>query len=579
MREQSHTVDLCVVGGGLAGMCTAVAAARHGAKVALIQDRPVLGGNASSEIRMWICGAHGENRRETGLVEELHLENNYRNPESSISVWDSVLYQFVRFQPGLELYLNCTVTAATMEENRIASVSAWQMTNETRHTFYAKIFADCSGDSILAPMTGAEWRIGREARFEHNEDIEPEKADRKTMGMSCLLQVREMPHPVKYTPPKWARKFERDEDLPLRDHGFKGTSNFWWIELGGEDDVLHDAEELRDRLLPIVFGVWDHVKNHGDHGAENWTLDWVGFLPGKRESRRYVGDYTLTQNDVRAEGRFDDLIAYGGWTMDDHNPGGFNYPGAPTIFHPAPSPFGIPYRCIYSRNVCNLMFAGRNISVSHAALSATRVMATCATLGQAAGTAAAIAVRNGEMPRDVYDKHIDELKQALMDDDAWLPFNARAVPQLSLEAKLSASEGEPEPLRNGIDRPWDGKENAWSCEKGGYVEYVFSQEKSISLARIVFDSDLNRKGVVEKYNIVSNYPLDLPTRHTPCTLVKAFRIETLDASGKWNVVVREACNYQRLVKVPLNAKAFGVRLVLEDTWGEERCRIFAFDVR
>ena len=560
-------------------MCAAVAAARHGAKVALVQDRPVLGGNASSEIRMWICGAHGENRRETGLVEELSLENNFRNSESSISVWDSVLYQFVRFQPGLELYLNCTVTAAEMDGARIASVSAWQMTNETRHTFRARIFADCSGDAILAPMTGAEWRLGREARTEHDEDIEPEKADKKTMGMSCLLQVREMSHPVKFTPPKWARKFERDEDMPLRDHGFKDTHNFWWIELGGENDVLHDAEELRDRLLPIVFGVWDHVKNHGDHGAENWSLDWVGFLPGKRESRRYVGAYTLTQNDVRAEGRFEDLVAYGGWTMDDHNPAGFDYPGAPNIFHPAPSPFGIPYRCLYSRNIDNLMFAGRDISVTHAALSATRVMATCATLGQAVGTAAAIAIRYGELPGDVYARHIGELKQLLMDDDAWLPFNVRAVPKMSLDAQLTASEGNPEPLRNGVDRPWDGKDNAWSCKKGGCVQYLFSQETFVSSARIIFDSDLNRSGVVEKYNIVSNYPLDLPARHTPATMVKVFRVEVLDANGEWKVAAREECNYQRLVQVPLNTKVLGVRLVLEDTWGREECRVFSFDVR
>ena len=141
-----------------------------------------------------------------------------------------------------------------------------------------------------------------------------------------------------------------DADLPHRGHDILKT-NYWWIELGGEQDSIHDTEELRDELLKIAFGVWDHIKNHGDHGADNWALDWVGFLPGKRESRRYVGDHVLTQNDVRAEGRFDDLVAYGGWTMDDHHPGGMHWPGKPTIFHPAPSPFGIPYRCLYSRNV------------------------------------------------------------------------------------------------------------------------------------------------------------------------------------------------------------------------------------
>nr|WP_321268640.1 FAD-dependent oxidoreductase [uncultured Sulfurimonas sp.] len=154
-------------------------------------------------------------------------------------------------------------------------------------------------------------------------------------------------------------------------------------------------------------------------------------LPGKRESRRYIGDHILNQNDVRAEGKFDDLVAYGGWTMDDHNPGGFRYPGQPTTFHPAPSPFGIPYRSLYSFNIGNLFCAGRNISASHAAMSATRVMATCATLGQAVGTAAAIAVRDSLTPREVYQKRIGELKQTLMDDDCYLPWNGREIPELT----------------------------------------------------------------------------------------------------------------------------------------------------
>ena len=367
MRERTHQADLCVVGGGLAGMCTAISAARHGVRVLLMQDRPVLGGNASSEMRMWICGAHGENNRETGILEEIELENRYRNPNTSFSIWDSILYEKVKYQENITLLLNCTCNDVTMDENRIRSVRGWQMTTQTWHTVEAGLFADCSGDSILAPLTGAEYRMGREAAGEFQEDIEPEQADRKTMGMSCLIQARETNRHQEYIPPAWAYSYPTDEALPCRSHDVK-TSNFWWIELGGDRDCIDDTEEMRDELLKIAFGVWDHVKNHGDHGAENWALDWVGFLPGKRESRRYVGDHILTQNDVRAEGRFPDLVAYGGWTMDDHNPAGFRYPGYPTIYHPAPSPFGIPYRCLFSRNTANLFFAGRNISVTHAAL-------------------------------------------------------------------------------------------------------------------------------------------------------------------------------------------------------------------
>ncbi|NOZ22207.1 MAG: FAD-dependent oxidoreductase, partial [Planctomycetes bacterium] len=348
LAKQSHKVDFCVVGGGLSGMCAAIAAARHGAKVVLMQDRPVLGGNASSEIRMWVSGAHGKDTRETGIVHEIELENDYRNPTQNYSIWDSILFEKVKYEDNITLLLNCSCNDLEMEGSRIRRIKGWQLTSETWQTVEANLFADCSGDSILAPLSGAEFRIGREAADEFDEDIEPPVADKRTMGMSCLIQARETDRPQTFTPPTWANKYLTDDDLPHRGHGVPG-SNFWWIELGGEYDSIHDSEMLRDELLKVAFGVWDHIKNHGDHGVENWVLDWVGFLPGKRESRRYVGDHIITQNDVRAEGRFDDLVAYGGWSMDDHHPGGMAWPGKPTMFHPAPSPYGIPYRSLYSK--------------------------------------------------------------------------------------------------------------------------------------------------------------------------------------------------------------------------------------
>ena len=169
MKWKYHKADLCVIGGGLAGMCAAIAAARHGAKVVLMHDRPVLGGNASSEIRMWICGAHGENNRETGIIEEIELENMYRNPNRNYSIWDSILYEKVRFEENITLLLNCSCNSLEMNGNRIKSVKGWQLTTETWHTVEADLFADCSGDSILAPLSGAEYRIGREAFAEFGE--------------------------------------------------------------------------------------------------------------------------------------------------------------------------------------------------------------------------------------------------------------------------------------------------------------------------------------------------------------------------------------------------------------------------
>lgn len=574
MRHIDHQTDLCVVGGGLAGMCAAISAARNGIKVVLMQDRPVLGGNASSEIRMWICGANGDNDRETGILEEIAMENSYRNPDFNYYIWDSILYEKVRFEENITLLLNCSCNDIEMDGNKIVAIKGWQLTTETWHRVEAKYFSDCSGDSILAPLSGANFRLGRESRDEFDEDIQPPVADNKTMGMSCLIQARETDRPQKFIPPAWAYTYDSEEYFPYRDHEID-KSNFWWIELGGDMDSIHDTEDIRDELLKIAFGVWDHIKNHGDHGADNWVLEWIGFLPGKRESRRYVGDHILTQNEIRAEGKFDDIVAYGGWTMDDHHPAGFYYEGEPTIWHPAPSPFGIPYRCLYSENIENLFFAGRNISVSHAALSATRVMATCATLGQAVGTAVSIALKEGLSPRGVYENSIDELKQILMDDDSYLPWNKRDISSLTLDAKLSASEGDPEPLRNGLGRPIDGKDNAWMGDLGASITYEFKEAKEIRELRFVFDSDLNREG----HNMPCNYPLDREDNAIPKTMIKDFRVDYMDDEGNWKTLVDKKNNYHRLVKEFVDIKAKALRLTPITSWGNEKVRIFSWDLR
>ena len=267
LNVKRHKVDICVVGGGIGGMFTAIAAARHGAKVALMHDRPVLGGNASSEIRMWISGAGTRVRdlQETGIMEELQLENMYRNPKRNWSTWDSILYEKVRFEPNIDLILNCTCNDAEMENGMIKSVKGFQLTTYTWHEVEAKIFVDSSGDSILAPLTGAEYRVGREAKNEHGEEFGLEVADNHTMGMSILLQCRETDGPVKFTPPAWAYDFPDDESMNNKPHNIYAiNTNFYWIELGGMQNSIDDTEEIRDELLKIAYGVWDHMKNHGD---------------------------------------------------------------------------------------------------------------------------------------------------------------------------------------------------------------------------------------------------------------------------------------------------------------------------
>jgi hypothetical protein len=585
-ETKQHQFDLCVVGGGMAGTIAAISAARHGARVALVQDRPVLGGNASSEIRMHICGAHGPNNRETGILEELFLENHYRNPEPNYSIWDSVLYGKAQYQENLTLFLNCSVSSCAMDGDRIQSVTAWQLTTETWHTIEARLFADCSGDGILAPLSGAEFRIGREARDEFGESIAPVAGDRKTMGMSCLLQAREHTTPQPFIAPPWAHKFTKPEDLRGRHTNLRHT-NYWWMEVGGEHDSIHDTEMLREDLLRIAFGVWDYIKNYAPDKEQlaNWALDWQGFLPGKRESRRYIGDHTMTQLDIEAGGHFDDLVAYGGWSMDDHFPAGFYHPEAGTIYHPAPSPFGICYRSLYSRNVENLFCAGRNHSATHSAMSATRVMATTSTMGQAVGTAAAIAVRNGLTPRGVLQERLRELQQSLMDDDCYLPWHRRSLSDISREAVLMAKEGDPEPLRNGVDRPVGGADNGWTGALGSSVSYTFAQPAVIRQVRLVFDSDLNRcdpdkgPGGGTAKNMRHAYALNATPWAVPGTLVRQFRIEIRNADGGWETVREEMNNYQRLVRVsvkPVLAQA--IRFTPLATWGAGKAHVFGFEV-
>jgi hypothetical protein len=579
LRHETHEVDFCVVGGGLAGLSAAVAAARRGLRVAIMQDRPVLGGNASSEIRMWIWGARRENNRETGIIEELLLKNRYRNPLRNYSLWDSILYEAVRYQEDIVLLLNCSCTDCEMANGRIQSVKGWQTTTQTWHTVKASLYADCSGDSILAPLSGAEYRVGRESTDEFDESIAPKEADRKTMGMSCLIQARETDRPSAYVPPSWANKYLSDDDLPYRKHGFKNCSwmwnNFWWIELGGEQDSIHDTEEIRDELLKVAFGVWDHIKNHGDHGAENWVIDWIGFLPGKRESRRYVGDHIITENDIRAHGQFDDVVAFGGWPMDDHYPAGMNHRGRPSRIYITPSPWGIPYRALYSRNVDNLFCAGRNISATHVAIGSSRVMATCAVIGQAVGTAAAVATRGKLSPRGVYQEKLDELQDLLQEDDCFLPKRPRKMPELTSDATLTASEGGPEPLRNGIDRPVGETDNGWAGSLDSWIQYVFETRQPVREVRLVFDSDLNRADT----NMLAWYSLSRDPLGVPETLVRAFRIEALDVEGNWQVIARCSDNHQRLVRVATTIETRALRFVPEETWGAENVHLFAFDVR
>jgi hypothetical protein len=418
--------------------------------------------------------------------------------------------------------------------------------------------------------------VGREARAEFGETIAPEVADRKTMGLTCAFMARPTAQPQAFVPPPWAERFEREEDLP---YGLKGHQwlemGYWWVELGGENDSIHDTEKLRDQLLAVVYGVWDHIKNHcaEKERAAHWALDWVCFLPGKRESRRYLGDHVLTQNDLLSGGRFSDLAAYGGWSMDDHDPAGFRaaQAGRPaTIFHPAPSPYGIPYRSLYSRNIENLYCAGRVASCSHAAMSSTRVMGTGGVMGQAVGTAAALAARRGLPPRGVLDR-IEELQQMLLRDDCHLPGLAQRFSALTTAARLSASRGNPEPVRDGVKRPVGPDLHAWLCRPGDWLAYALAAPARVAEATVVLDTALDQDPQLSHWHWRGAPALAT----TPEVLARDFRLEVL-AGGGWKPLAEVRDNRMRQVRIPVGREATGVRFNLEKTWGAPETRVYGF---
>ena len=581
-----HEVDLCVVGGGMSGYAAALAAANAGGQVAILHDRPMLGGNASSEVRMHICGAdrhnHIKHMRETGLLEELRLRNAFRNPEGSYGIWDTLLYEDMATHPNITLLLNCSCLDARMEDGRIRSITGWQLQSETLHTVRARWFADCSGDGILAPLSGAEFRSGREGREEYGEANAPEAADSLTMGQTLAFSVRKCPRPVRFVPPAWALKFESCDDLPygLKGHGhdwFDGKIGYWWIERGGENDTIHENEALRDELLRIVYGIWDHLKNHCPRKGEleYYTIDWIQMLPAKRESRRFVGEYVLTQNDIAACKQFPDNVAYGGWTMDDHDPAGFyaNRSGRPsTTFNECESGYGIPWRALYSRNVPNLLFAGRNASCTHMAMSSTGVMATCFIRGQAVGAGVGLMKERGlGKPSEVL-AHIEDLQQRLLGDDCYIPGVPMRLGGLTSGAALTVSAGDPEPLRDGWARQIKDVTHAWECAPGGWAEYNLPAPQRVESVYIALDSAMDKDTALSWWYCSG-------ARDMPAVLPKSFTVEVKEG-GAWRTLVQEAENIRRHYNIPVGREVEGVRLRIGELWGAaQTTRVYAFCLR
>jgi hypothetical protein len=463
---QRLACDLAVVGGGLSGTCCAITAARAGLKVVLIHDRPVLGGNASSEVRLWILGATshmGNNNRwarEGGVVDEILVENLYRNPEGNPLILDTLILEKVVNEPNITLLLNTAMhDLEKSDADTIKTVRAFCPQNSTSYEVSAPLFVDASGDGIVGFLAGAAFRIGSEARDEFGEKFAPAKATSELLGHTIYFYSKDTGRPVKFIPPSYAlkdiAKIPRWRDFSALDFGCR----LWWIEWGGQRDTVHDAEAIKWELWKVVYGVWNHIKNSGKFPeAETLTLEWVGAIPGKRESRRYEGDYMLTQQDIVEQRQHADAVSCGGWAIDLHpSDGVFSEKPGCTQWH-SKGVYQIPYRCLYSRNITNLFLAGRIISASHVAFGSTRVMATCAHGGQAVALAAALCQRHHLKPRELSAApFIEELQRDLLRAGQFIPgvplddpenLAQQAIVTASSELRLSRLEpsGETLPL-------------------------------------------------------------------------------------------------------------------------------------
>ncbi len=525
-KLETKKYDFVVIGGGMSGICAALAAARNGAKTALIHNRSVLGGNASSEVRIHISGASDSQKKpeleESGILYELMLDNKAQNDWFSYPLWDAVLFNKVRFQQNLDLYMNTVMLDADCEQSLITRVRCFQETTEKHLVLEAPLFADCTGNGTLGYFVGAEFMTGSESRADFGELHAPEKTNNFRMGNTILFRAVNRGEPVKFTPPPFAKKLT-EQDLHLRIHSSKLPDysqaedpeeyrrvssvssagieyGYWWLELTGDgEDIIEEYEDIRDELYAYFYGVWDHIKNGGDHGAQNYDLEWVGALPGMRESRRLRGDYILNECDILNHRMFEDSVAYGGWGVDLHAPHGLKDRDLlPSQVWTFDGTYTIPYRCYYSKNIKNLFMAGRNISASKLGMASTRVIGTCAVGGQAVGSAAALCVQKGILPRELCGS-VFELQQLILKDDGFIPgVKNEDKGDLARYAEFTASshiaDFLPQCVISGVSREFGAGYHSWRCKMESYGAWIHARlafPAELSQINVTFDSNFN----------------------------------------------------------------------------------------
>ncbi len=574
--------DVIVVGAGSAGAPAAIAAARNGAKTALIQDRPVLGGNCSVEAGVGVSGAGRGHPgwRESGIIEEA---GRISASEGQIK-YSLAFQQLCDAEENLTQFMDQHVFEAVMDsKSRIKGVKSVSTLTGLISEYRGTMFIDCSGDGWLGYHAGAEYRFGREASSEFEEDLAPEKADGITMS-GCIMgedlenltgfRAEKRDFPVRFVRPEWVKPIGTFEG-PHRTLDDVPTLGKWWMEHPGNIDDTVRAEEARDELIKVTFAFWDYLKNRSPfvEEARNYDLVTIPILDAKRESRRLVGDHIVTQHDVQSQRMFPDRIAYSGWPLDIHHPLGI-YSGEEGSFDfmvGAPlSP--VPYRSIYSRNIANLFMAGRCLSYSHVALGTVRVQSTLATVGQAAGTAAAMCVARRIDPRALGQHHIGELQQVLLKDDQTIQGIRNEDPaDLARDATVTASsyegmgkdEFKPENVINGWTRVAQNPASMWRSDPEQplpqWVELDFGKPTAFNTAQLTFVTDPNGLR---------------PTLPFSPTCVRDYDLDVL-VDGKWVPVVRERDNFQRhRVHRFVPQTATKLRLTIAATHGDKSARIF-----
>jgi len=439
--EERLACDVLVIGSGMAGLCAAIQAGRSGCDTILIEKDPLLGGNASPLLGVHISGAHSFHpyASETGIIGEIEEEAAWLRAKihthgfhyNIAQQWDSLLKRLCE-EAGVRVLRRHLGKLPVMGGTRIEAVVVEDVaTFKTKRVEVAVAVIEASGDGHVAAEAGASFRMGREAKSEYGERSAPEVTDDITMGTSITALVRKAREPVEFIPPPGTPPFEPG-------YGFAGTKAMtdclykhsswhpdgefcflWHTETGGQRHTIDDDHEIYEETLHQLYSAWNHIKNEAHiEEARNWELIWVSPKAGKRESRRFLGDYLLTQQDVEEARHFEDAIGYGGYAVDLHDPTGERVTQVDIVFHSIPPLWSLPYRCLYSKDLDNLFLAGRLVSVTHLALGTVRLMKTLATGGQAVGLAAGLCKRYGCSPRDVYAQHCAELQQQLLKRDA-----------------------------------------------------------------------------------------------------------------------------------------------------------------